>query len=158
MATILIAYYTRTGNTQAMAEYIAQGAVSVGGQVTLKPVQDVDVDSLLEYDAIVLGSPTYYGLPASELKDLIDKSVRFHGQLAGKVGGAFASSANIGGGNETTALAILHAMLVHGMVVPGAATGDHYGPIGINSPDERVRNQCLAHGKRIAELAAKLFG
>jgi len=125
--------------------------------VTLKDIQEVKPDHLLDYDGIIIGSPTYYGLPSAEVKSLFDKSVMFHGQLTGKVGGAFASSANVGGGNETTAMAILQALLIHGMIVQGTATGDHYGPVSINAPDERVKNQCYALGRRVAELSRKLF-
>jgi len=158
MAKILVTYHSRTGNTKAMAEYVAEGAVGAGTEVTLKPVLDVKAQQLLDYDGIIIGSPTYYGGMASEVKDLIDKSVRFHGQFTGKVGGAFASSANIGGGNETTAMGIIQAMLIHGMVVQGTAAGDHYGPVSINAPDERAKTQSQALGKRVAELVVKLFG
>jgi NAD(P)H dehydrogenase (quinone) len=82
--------------------------------------------------------------------------VKLHGQLAGRVGGAFSSAANIGGGNETTILAMLQALLVHGMVVPGVAIGDHYGPVSINAPDDRAVRQCRKYGALIAELAAKV--
>lgn len=158
MAKILVSYYSRTGNTKAMAEYVAQGAVGVGADVALKPVQDVEAENLLDYDGIIIGSPTYYGVMAAEIKKLIDSSVKFHGQLTGKVGAGFASAANIGGGNETTVMTILQAWLIHGMVVQGAATGDHYGPVSVNAPDERVKTQSQALGKRVAELAIKLHG
>jgi len=75
----------------------------------------------------VAGSPTDYGHMAAELKKFIDDSMKFHGKLSGKVGGAFASSANVGGGNETTVRSILDAWLIHGMIVEGTAHGDHYG-------------------------------
>ena len=84
--------------------------------------------------------------------------MKFHGRLAGKVGGAFSSSANVGGGNETTIRGILDALLIHGMIVQGVAAGDHYGPVSIGKPDERASNQCRIYGKRVAELAAKLLG
>jgi NAD(P)H dehydrogenase (quinone) len=61
-----------------------------------------------------------------------------------------------GGGNEMTILNILEAMLIHGMIIPGAYSGDHYGPVAINEPDARVKKQCLALGSRIAKLAEKL--
>ena len=32
-------------------------------------------------------------------------------------------------------LNILHAKLVHGMIVPGIAVGDYFGPVSINTPD-----------------------
>lgn len=158
MAKVLVVYYTRSGATERMAELVAEGAKEAGAQVTLKKVQDVRPEELLDYDGIIMGSPTYYGLMSAEMKKLIDDSVKFHGRLTGKVGGAFSSSANIGGGNETTIRSILDAMLIHGMIVQGTAMGDHYGPVAIGKPDERAANQCRALGKRVAELAKKLFG
>lgn len=158
MARILVTYYSRTGNTKAMAEYIAQAAVAAGAEVIVKDVEQLNPEQLLEYDGIIIGSPTYYGLMAAPIKLLIDDSVKFHGELTGKVGGAFASAANIGGGNETTILSILQALLIHGMVIQGTASGDHYGPVSISSPDERVRNLCQSFGRRIAELTIKLHG
>ncbi|MFA5785348.1 MAG: flavodoxin family protein, partial [Phycisphaerae bacterium] len=113
---------------------------------------------LLEYDAIVLGSPTYYGQMAGPLKELIDRTVSFHGKLDGKVGGAFSSAANIGGGNETTVMGILEGLIIAGLIVQGDPQGDHYGPISIGKPDERVKTQCERRGRRIAQLTKKLFG
>ena len=159
MAKMLICYYTRTGNTEKMAEGVAEGAAGVAGvEVETRAVSDVPVDSLKGYDAIVIGSPVYYGSMAAELKKLFDESVAFHGALDGKVGGAFASSANIGGGNETTILDILKAMIIHGMVVQGDPRGDHYGPVAINAPDERATKQCVRYGKIVGELVVKLHG
>jgi NAD(P)H dehydrogenase (quinone) len=48
-------------------------------------------------------------------------------------------------------------MLIHGMTVQGDPQGDHYGPVSIGKPDERVISQCTRRGKRIAELTQKLF-
>ncbi len=159
MANLLITYHSRGGNTRAMAEIIAEGASAVEGvEADLLPVAEVRVQELLDYDGVVIGSPTYYGLPAANIKKLLDESVAFHGQLEGKVGGAFASSANIGGGNETTILALLEALLIHGMVVQGTATGDHYGPVSIGAPDRRASDQCRAYGQRIATLTKSLHG
>jgi NAD(P)H dehydrogenase (quinone) len=121
--------------------------------VTLKPVVEVDAGDLVDYGAIVIGSPTYYGAPAAPIRKLFDESVKYHGQLEGKVGAAFSSAANIGGGNETTILAILHSMLIHGMILRGNSKGDHYGPVSINAPDSRVERQCRELGRRVAELA-----
>ncbi|MBU2494965.1 MAG: NAD(P)H-dependent oxidoreductase [Candidatus Omnitrophica bacterium] len=156
MAKILVVYYSRSGNTRIMAEMVAQGTKNEGAEVDLKEVARVKPEELLNYDGIIIGSPTYYGTLAWEVKKLLDESVKFHGKLEGKVGGAFSSAANIGGGNETTILSILEAMLIHGMVIQGAYSGDHYGPVAINEPDARAKKQCLALGGRIARLAGKL--
>ena len=156
MSKILIVYYSRTGNTEKMAEEIVKGAKKEKIAVTLKRVEEVKVDDLLNYDGIIIGSPTYYGTMAAQIKKLLDDSVRFHGKLEGKVGAAFASSANVGGGNETTILDIINAMLIHGMVISGDPQGDHYGPVAIGAPDGRVLKQCLRLGERTAKLLLRL--
>jgi NAD(P)H dehydrogenase (quinone) len=158
MAKILVTYYSRTGHTQHMAEAVAEGAAPHAAKVDLKPIAELTPADLLKYDAIIIGSPTYYGTMAAPIKRLLDDSVAIHGQLSGKIGGAFASSANIGGGNETTVLDLLKALLIHGMVIPGNASGDHYGPVAVGEPDARSRKGCEALGAMVAVLATKLHG
>lgn len=158
MPKILIIYYSRSGNTERMAQLIKDGAASQGIEVELKKVTDTKVDDLLNADGIIMGSPTYYGTMAYELKKLIDESVSRHGKLEGKVGGAFTSAGNIGGGNETTILDILNTMLIHGMIIQGDPKGDHYGPVAIKKVDERSESNCLKYGQRTANLVKKVFG
>jgi len=159
MAKALVCYYSRTGNTQHMAEAIAEGINQAGGtDAEIRRITELSAEDLKGYDAIIMGSPTYYGTMAAELKQLLDESVAFHGQLDGKVGGAFSSSANIAGGNETTIMDILKAMLIHGMVVQGTPKGDHYGPVAIGDLDDRSRTQCRDYGRLVAKLATKLHG
>ncbi len=156
MAKILILYHSATGNTKSMAYFVEEGAKGEGVTVDVKDVCEAKADDLLAYDGIIIGSPTYYGSMAAQVKALIDESVSFHGKLQGKVGAAFSSAANIGGGNETTILDILNAMLIHGMVVQGDSKGDHYGPVSIESPDGRVDKQCRALGSKVARLVKRL--
>jgi len=156
MAKVLVLYYSRTGNTKKMAELIGESVQKESADVDVKDVKEIKVEALLNYDGIIIGSPTYYGTLAAEIKKFLDESVKFHGQLEGKVGGAFSSSANIGGGNETTILSIIEAMLIHGMVVQGNSSGDHYGPVSIGAPDDRVKKQCRELGSRIARLVKRL--
>ena len=156
MAKVLVIYYSRTGNTEKMAELVAGGVRAGGVEVDVKKVEQVKPSELLGYDGIIIGSPTYYGSMAWEVKKLLDESVAHHGDLDGTVGAAFTSAANIGGGNETTLLSILQAMLIHGMVIQGDAEGDHYGRVSINRPDRRVETQCARMGKRVAALVKKL--
>lgn len=156
MAKGIVIYYSRTGNTKEMAQIIAKAMKEADLPTECKAVSDVKADDVFSYDAIVIGSPTYYGQMAAPLKQLIDDLVGRHGQLDGKVGAAFTSSANIGGGNETTIMGIIEAMLISGMVVQGDPNGDHYGPVSIGKPDQRVKQQCRRRGKRIAELTKKL--
>lgn len=155
---VLIVYHSRTGNTEKMAEACKSGVEEEGVEALLRPVASASVDELLEADGIILGSPTYYGTMAAEIKRFIDDSVKYHGKLTGKVGGAFTSSALAGGGNETTLMSLLQALLIHGMVVQGTATRDHYGPVAVKSPDARALENCRALGSRVAALARLLHG
>jgi len=158
MAKGLVVYYSRSGNTKQMAEIIAKSMNDTGLDTECKSVEDTGLDDLLGADAIVVGSPTYYGHMAAEIKKMFDDAVSKHGRLEGKVGAAFSSSANIGGGNETTIMGIIEAMLISGMIVQGDPQGDHYGPVSIGKPDERPTSQCRRRGQRVAELTKKLFG
>jgi len=158
MAKGIVVYYSRSGNTERMARLIAEAMNQAALPTECKAVRDVKAEELLSYDAIVAGSPTYYGQMAGPVKERIDELVSWHGQLDGKVGAAFSSSANIGGGNETTVMGIIEAMLIAGMIVQGDAQGDHYGPVAIGKPDERAEQQCRRRGKRVADLTRKLFG
>ena len=155
MAKALVIYYSRSGNTRKMAEAVAGSLKKEGIETVLKDVLDVSVDELAGFQAIVIGSPTYYGTMSAEIKKLFDDSVKLHGKLDGKIGAAFSSSANLAGGNETTVLDILKAMLIHGMIIQGDPQGDHYGPAAIGAPDDRSLKECARLGLRLAKLLKK---
>jgi NAD(P)H dehydrogenase (quinone) len=157
MAKGIVIYYSRSGNTEKMAKIIAGTMNDEGLDTDCKSVDKVKAQQLLDYDAVVIGSPTYYGHMAGPIKQLIDDMVGFHGKLDGKIGGAFSSSANIGGGNETTIMGIIEALLIAGFVVQGDPQGDHYGPVSIGKPDDRVEKQCQRRGRRLAQLTKDLL-
>lgn len=153
---VLVGYYSRTGNTKKMAEAVAQGVRQEGATVDVKEVKNIKPSELLDYHAIIFGSPTYYGVMAAEMKKLFDDSVKHHGQLSGKIGGAFTSSGVIGGGGETTILSILQAFMIHGMILIGESGTYHYGPLSIGLPNADVLQSCTRYGQKIATLAKKL--
>ncbi len=157
MKKVLISYYSRTGNTEKMANLIQEGVSSVDDiDVIVKKLSDTTLDDLDDADGIILGSPTYFGVMAAEVKQFIDTSVKRFGRLEGKVGGAFSSSGNLAGGNETTIQSILQAWLVHGMVVQGSWKGHHYGPVSVGAPDDGAREECLRYGKIVGNLVKRL--
>jgi len=151
-----IIYYSRSGNTKKMAELIAKEVSNSGTNTDIFDVADFKPEQLLEYDGIIIGSPTYYGTLAAQIKELLDKSVSFHAKLDGKVGAAFSSAANLAGGNETTILSILEAMLIHGMIIQGDPKGDHYGPVALGEIDSRCDTNCRRFAKRFVELLNKV--
>ena len=114
------------------------------------------IEELLDVEAIIVGSPTYFGSMAWEIKKLLDESIKYHRKLDGKVGAAFSSSGGIGGGNETTIMDILKALLIHGMIIQGNPSGDHYGSVAVGSPDERAKNACIQLGERVAKLLKRV--
>ena len=157
MARVLISYFSKSGNTKEMALRIKEGLDSLGNiDVDLKKAQDTTIEDLRSSDGIVIGSPTYFGVMATQVKELIDKSIQCYGKLVGKVGGAFTSSGMIGGGNETTIMSILQGLLIHGMIVQGVHKGNHYGPVSVGAPNQEVRDECVQYGIMIGELVKRL--
>lgn len=157
MVKVLVGYFSRSGNTRKMAAAVSRGIKKVGVRVVVREVGKIKPDELAGYQAIILGSPTYYGLMAGEVKKMLDASVKIHGRLAGRVGGAFTSSGGVACGAETTLLSILETFLIHGMVVAGDAGAYHYGPAAVGAPDKKVTVACEVYGQKIARLAKRLF-
>jgi flavodoxin short chain len=54
---INIVYWSGTGNTEAMAKFIQEGAESAGAYVTVKEVSQADI-SVLDADVLALGCPS----------------------------------------------------------------------------------------------------
>jgi len=157
VARILVVYDSKTGHTEKMAYAVAKGAKRVrGANVEVKKVDQTCIKDLLDADGIIIGSPTYYGQMSAKLKALMDKSVKIHGKLEGKVGAAFASAGGTATGAETTMLSILEAMLIHGMVIQGRADDKHYGAAAVGSPNKEELKLCRELGKRTASLVMKL--
>ena len=158
---VLIMYYSRTGNTKALAEAIAKGVQEVEAvRCVLKEASEVTKEDFLESDGIIAGSPVYFGTMAAELKEVFDRLIGTRRKMEGKVGAAFATAGDPAGGNETTIMSIFQAMLIYGMVVVGDpmdATG-HYGVACTGAPNEKTKTNAAKLGKRVALLAKKLRG
>jgi NAD(P)H dehydrogenase (quinone) len=157
MLKALVLYYTRTGTTEAMARTIAQTLQEEGITTEIVSCENFSLQTLSQYHLIIVGSPTYYGTMAAEVKKVLDDSVQFHGELNGKVGGAFTSSGNPAGGNETTIFSILSALLIHGMIVKGTPEGSHYGPVAIGRFDRRAEEECRNYARELAKLTKTLW-
>ncbi len=156
---VLILYYSRTGNTKKLAEEIASGVVDVEGvQAMIKSTADVSKEDFVSADAMIVGSPVYFGSMAAPLKDILDKYVGVRKKMENKVGAAFATSADPSGGKETTMISIIQALLIYGMIIVGDpldATG-HYGVSCLGTPDAAAAENGRKLGKRVATLVKKL--
>ncbi len=155
---ILVAYYSKTGNTEKLAYHVAMGAREAGGDVVLKSIEKVTREDLIAANGIIIGSPVYFGLMAAPVKEFFDKFVALRKKMENKVGAAFATSAHPNGGKETTLLSILQAMLIYSMIVVGdplIASG-HYGVACSGKPDEETLKSAELLGKRVVMLAEKI--
>ena len=161
--TVLIAYHSVSGNTEKMAQGVAEGAKAVSGtKIILKKVGEVATDDLLSSDAVIVGSPVYFGNMSGEVKTFFDDWLLKFGvfrdfKMRNKVGGAFVTGAAVSNGRELTMLAILEAMLVNQMIVTGG--GGAFGASATTGPDSPgIDDKELAVarelGKRIAEVAS----
>lgn len=153
---ILVVYDSKTGNTGKMAGYVAEGVEAAGVTAVLKTVEEASIDELPQVEGVILGSPVYYGLPTGKIKSWIDESVKYHGKLTNLVGGAFCSAGGTHTGSESTIIAMLEMLLVHGMIVQGNPHGSHYGVASVGAPDDKDIENCRKLGTRVAELAKKL--
>ena len=199
MTKVLVLYYSSYGHIETMAQAVAEGVRAAGADAVIKRVPELvpeevaknahfkldqpapvaTVNELPDYDAIIIGVPTRYGRMASQMSNFWDQagSVWAKGQLTGKVGSVFASTATQHGGQETTLFSGITNLLHFGMVIVGLpyayqgqmtideiVGGSPYGATtiaggqGQRRPSENELAGARFQGKHVAEIAAKLKG
>ncbi|MCW3986156.1 MAG: flavodoxin family protein [Candidatus Bathyarchaeota archaeon] len=88
MAKVIVIYESKYGNTKLVAEEIVEGIRKVEGiEVALSELKEVDLDKILDYHAILIGSPNHYGGPTKGVKAFIDRLGKL--DLKGKLFAAF---------------------------------------------------------------------
>ncbi|ABX31971.1 flavoprotein WrbA [Petrotoga mobilis SJ95] len=156
---------------------IKSGAKKV--QETFRHIPIATLDSLTEADAIIFGSPTRFGMMAAQMRQFLDTTgpLWAGGSLVGKIGSVFTASSTQHGGQESTILSFHTTLLHHGMIIVGVPFtepnlsdssnihgGTPYGASAIIPQDDENRPNSIEldiariQGKRVAELAKKLFG
>jgi len=99
MAKVLIVYATRTGQTQQIADLIAEGIRFAGHEAEVVDVKKIKSESdLVNYDAYAFGSPTYHGEMLQSMKTFL--FIAEKADLANKAGGAFGSFGWSGEAND----------------------------------------------------------
>ena len=198
MSKILVLYYSSYGHLAKMADAVAEGARSAGATVDVRRVPETapfevaqaagfvadhshpvleDGNELANYDGIIVGAPTRFGRMASQMAAFWDRAggVWFQGQLNGKFGGAFTSTATQHGGQETTLFSIITNLLHFGLTIVGldygyqgqsgvdeVKGGSPYGATTISDGDgSRLPSQveldgARYQGRKVAELANKI--
>ncbi len=199
MAKILVLYYSSYGHMEQMAYAAAEGVKEAGAQVVVKRVlelipEDVAKAShfkldqkaeiatpaeLLDYDGIIVGVPTRFGLMPAQLKNFFDQTGALwaKGALVNKVASVMSSTATQHGGQEFTIISTQVMLQHHGMVIVPLSYAyqdqmghDQYrggapygmtlltGGDGSRQPSEMDLAGARFQGKRVAEITTKLHG
>lgn len=189
-----IIYYSSTGTVHALARAATEGAEKAGAHVRLRKVAELappeainarpewaqhlrdtadvaeaSLDDLAWADVVLLGTPTRFGNPASQLRAFIETTgpLWIHGKLAGKVYSAFTASNTAHGGQESTLLALGNTFYHWGgIIVPPGYTdsiqfrsGNPYGASHIagNGPcDDVVLEAARYQARRAVDVAIAL--
>ena len=180
MTTVAIVYFSGTGNTKLMAEAIAQGAGAIadttakvfritGEQITAGRWQDeAMMAELNQADAIVIGTPTYMGGVAAQVKAFID-AAGAGWQAQGwkdKIAGGFTHSGSPSGDKQGTLLYLAINAAQHSMIWVGSSEmpnpetgvnrmGAFLGAMGFGHEESKVEPGDLKfsqlYGQRIAK-------
>ena len=90
MSKVLIVYFSLSGNTEKMAQYIAEGVRMAGQEVVARKVSEVkNAEAFEGYDGYIFGSPTYHRDMAEPMKTFLFLARRAN--LEGKLAGSFGS-------------------------------------------------------------------
>lgn len=194
---ILVAYYSATGSAYRLAEAVVAGVEKAGAEVRLRRVpelapastiaanpawaehvaetehiSEVRLHDLRWADGVVLGTPTRFGLPSSQMKQFIDQTggMWFRNELQNKVYASFTATSTQHGGAEATILA-LNNTFYHwgGIIVPPGYTadiqhrhGNPYGPSHVATdaamPGDVSLLSAQHMGERVAWVAAHTAG
>ena len=199
---ISIIFHSIYGHIYRLAEAIAEGAGQVNGtEVKLFQVPETLSDEIIakmgatqakktfahipiatlgnltEADAIILGTPTRFGMMSGQMRTFLDTTggVWAKKALVGKVGSVFTSSGTQHGGQESTILSFHTTLLHHGMIIVGVpysedrlntvnevSGGSPYGastiagPDGSRLPSENELAIARFQGKHVAEVTRRL--
>jgi NAD(P)H dehydrogenase (quinone) len=202
MAKIQIIFYSMYGHVHQLAKAVADGARQVSGsQVALyqvpelvpkhvleksgaqkareafKDVPIIEPGQMVEADAIIFGTPTRFGNMCAQMRNFLDQTTPLwlKGELIGKVGSVFTSTASQHGGQETTITSFHTTLLHHGMIIVGVpyseqrlltmkeiSGGTPYGAStladadGSRRPSENELAIARFQGRHVAEITVKL--
>lgn len=171
---LLVVVASQTGRTAKLAQAVAEGIREAGAEAEVLRAEDAGPEHLEGADGLVLGSGVHMGGIESSMRAFIERvaPLWLQGRLIGKVGAAFVSAgAGARGGAELALISLWANLAEHGMLmVPMQnrlegfeAAGCHWGPVawtnprsGEAGPTPAHLTACRAHGKWVAECAARL--
>lgn len=144
MKKVLIVYSSRTGKTEAMANYLAEGLRIASCEVDVKKIADIESElDIIGYDAYLFGCPTYHKDMTGGMKQFLFKAEVAN--LVGKIGGAFGSHTHSGESAPMIYDTMLHVFKMD---------MTNLGPLNLTEAqvvgDEGMK-ACQDYGKALAE-------
>jgi NAD(P)H dehydrogenase (quinone) len=164
--SVLIVCHSVQGHTAALGRSVEEGVRKVpGAAASFRNAADVKCDELFKADAIIVGSPVYWGNMSGVVKTFFDrwsndcKVMPPTFAMKDKVGAAFVTAGEMSSGKEVALLTILAAMLGNRMIVISegqalgatATTGEGKSPLAANELEEGRRL-----GERVARVTQRL--
>ena len=144
MSKVLIAYFSLSGNTEKMAQYIAEGVRFGNNEVTVRKLSEIkSAGDLAGYDGYILGSPTYHRDMAEPMKTFLFLMKK--AALEGKLAGAFGSYTHDGNAPKI----VLDTMLFVYKMEP-----IELGPFNLKEPLVETTDgmrACQAYGRAFGE-------
>ena len=144
MDKVIVAYWSQTGNTAAMAAAIGEGITEAGKEAVVTDISSVSMDDLQAASAFALGCPAMGAevLEEGEMEPFVTEVEAF---ASGKKIGLFGSS---GWGDGQWMRDWEDRMKAAGATVVGGE-----GVICQETPDDEALENCKALGKELAALA-----
>ena len=144
MDKVIVAYWSQTGNTAAMAAAVGEGITEAGKEAVVTDISSVSMDDLQAASAFALGCPAMGAevLEEGEMEPFVTEVEAF---AAGKKIGLFGS---YGWGDGQWMRDWEDRMKAAGATVVGGE-----GVICQETPDDDALANCKALGKELAALA-----
>ena len=143
MGKIIVAYWSQTGNTEAMANAVGEGIEAAGKKALVTEISGVSMDDLKNASVFAMGCPAM-GAEVLEEAEMEPFVMEVEGFASGKNIGLFGS---YGWGDGEWMRSWVERMTAAGAVVVGGE-----GVICQETPDEEALESCRALGKALAAL------
>lgn len=142
MSKVAVVYWSGTGNTEMMAQKVAEGAKEAGAEVTVLTSAEFSADDVDAYDAIAFGCPA---MGAEELEDTEFEPMfsACESKLSGKKIALFGS---YGWGDGEWMRNWVKQMQDAGAEVLGGEDA-----ICCDAPDDEAEEKLVELGKKLAE-------
>lgn len=150
MSRLLIVYHSHTGNTEAMAKAIRDGAASAGAKVNLRKAADANAEDILDCDVVAFGTSNNFHYMSGIMKDFFDRVWLRIGDRAGDKHYATFSSAGGGGRQAIESIEYICDLFSEWKQVSLKKSLEGIAATG--KPSTEILKECEEMGAKLARL------